>query len=609
MEKVKNSKDKEILALSNKKQALSQNMPSSAVYDIILITGDAYVDHPYFGAAVIKKFMESFGFSVAVIDQPDWKTNKDFLKYGTPKLFFGVTAGNLDSMLANYSPLKKPRDQDHYSKDNKPGKRPDRATLVYCNKLRELFKGKLNINNEQVPIVIGGIEASLRRFAHYDYWDNNIRKSILAESRADLLVYGMGEHAVLDIANAIKSGKKVAELTNIQNVCYKSKVLPNNDDGNNNNDNKSNPSKYILLPSFDEIKGNDIKSKKLFNLAFKLSYEKEFIAQKQNSNSDQLIIQNPMRVLTEKELDYIYELPYTRQSDIPAIKSVQWSVLSHRGCFGKCSFCSIFLHQGKIIQSRSFESIKKEIESLKTLPHFNGIIDDLGGPSANMYKMDCTIRCKNNLKECIDCPIMVKRYPSLMEYPKLLKMASSIPGIKKVFVRSGIRLDLLNKLSEEDEHKYLYEICRYHVSGRLKVAPEHVNEKVLKMMNKGTKQDWFKFIKKFDRVKSELKREQKNIQLIPYFMAAHPGCGIDEMKELKAFIEQFGEIDQVQIFTPTPATLSSCMYWTGMHPFTGEKVYVPYSYNEKKMQKAMMFPSRNENKKRLSTLNQKNKYQ
>ena len=323
--------------LKNKK-----NMP----YDVILITGDAYVDHPYFGAAVIKRFLESFGFSVAVIDQPDWKTNKDFLKYGVPKLFFGVTAGNLDSMLANYTPLKKPREEDDYSPNRIAGKRPDRAVLVYCNKLRELFKGKKNLNGEPIPIIIGGIEASLRRFAHYDYWDNKIRKSILEESRADLLVYGMGESAIAEIANKLKSGKKVSEITNVGNTCYKSKVIPE---------------RCTLLPSFSEINGDDSDSKKLFNKAFKLAYEHELIAQKQNDNSSQYIIQNPMKMLSSKELDYIYELPFSRTSDIPAIKSVQFSVLSHRGCFGKCSFCSIFFHQGKLIQSRSKESIKKEI--------------------------------------------------------------------------------------------------------------------------------------------------------------------------------------------------------------------------------------------------------
>jgi uncharacterized radical SAM protein YgiQ len=324
-------------------------------YDIILISGDAYIDHPYFGPAIIKRFLESKGFKVAVIEQPEWRSGKfqeqsklDFTKFGKPKLFFGVTAGNLDSMLANYTPMKKLREKDYYSPEGIAGKRPDRAILAYCNRLKEFFKNEKNINDEKIPIILGGIEASLRRFTHYDYWDNNTRKSILIDSRADILCYGMSEYAIWEIAEKIKKGKKANEITDVKNICFRSKILPHN---------------CSVMPSFDEIKSDDKQSKLKFNEAFKIFYENNatnelngFIAQKQDDKSEFYVIQNPMKVLTTKELDYVYELPFTRKlpknsSYIPALESVRFSVLTHRGCFGKCAFCALFFHQGKIIQS------------------------------------------------------------------------------------------------------------------------------------------------------------------------------------------------------------------------------------------------------------------
>ncbi len=578
-------------------------------YDIILISGDAYIDHPYFGAALIKRFLESKGFSVAVIEQPEWRSGKyqdqskaDFTKFGKPKLFFGVTAGNLDSMLANYTPMKKLREKDYYSPEGIAGKRPDRAITVYCNRIKEFFKNETNINNEKIPIIIGGIEASLRRFTHYDYWDNAIRKSILADSRAEILCYGMSEYAILEIAEKIKKGKKVNEIVDVKNTCYKSKTLP------------ADVKIMKILPSFDKIKGEDKDSKLKFNEAFKIFYENnnlnEFIAQKQDDKSEFYIIQNPMKILTTKELDYVYELPFTRKLSkdsayIPALESVRFSVLSHRGCFGKCAFCSLFFHQGKIIQSKSKESILKEIKLLVKHPDFKGFIDDLGGPSANMYGLECA-GCKDNMKSCLNCETMKNNTlkKNSNKYSELLKEADKIPGVKKVYVRSGLRLELINKLDEEEREKFLYELCKNNISGRLKVAPEHVNNEVLRIMNKGSKTEWIKFLALFKKTQSKLKKENINVQVLPYFMAAHPGCSIKEMKELKAFIEDFGEVDQVQVFTPTPMTLSSCIYWTSIHPFTNEKVYVPYAYTEKKLQKAMLHPFKTENRKRLAQLNE-----
>lgn len=542
--------------------------------DIILLTGDAYVDHPSFGTAIIGRVLEAKGYRVGIISQPDWTGLDDFRKLGRPRLFFSVSAGNLDSMLSNYTPNKKKRREDAYSPGEKPGKRPDRATIVYTNRLKEAFPG--------VPIIIGGIEASLRRFAHYDYWDNKVRRSILLDSRADLLIYGMGEKQILEAAEKLKAGHLIQELTDIKGTVYRRKSLDE-------------LKGYLEVPSFEEVS----ESKKSYAEAFKIQYlEQDPLRGKiiVQGHGDQYIVQNPPAdLLTTEEMDFVYGLPYVRDyhpmyeaaGGVPAIKEVKFSITSHRGCFGGCSFCAITHHQGRIIQGRSPESILQEAKLLSELPDFKGIIHDVGGPTANFRLKSCRKQERKGTCSGQDClyPEPCKTMEvDHSQYFNLLRALRNLPKVKRVFVRSGVRYDYL--LLDKHSDKYLEELCEHHVSGQLKVAPEHVSKKVTNLMRKPGKIIFEEFKTKYNRINQKLGKKQ---YLVPYFIASHPGCTLKEAVELAEYIRDMGyHPEQVQDFTPTPGSLSTCMYYTELDPFTGKEIYVPKTQEERQMQRALM---------------------
>lgn len=541
--------------------------------DFLLISGDAYVDHPSFGHAIISRCLENAGYRVGVIAQPDWRTTKDFLKMGTPRLGVMITAGNLDSMVNHFTASMKRRHSDSYTPGGKAGMRPDRATLVYCNRARELWK--------DTPIIIGGIEASLRRFAHYDYWGNNVRRSILEDSRADLLVFGMGEIAVVAIANAIASGKKVSEIRDIEGTCWKTHDINHARDA-------------VALRSYDEVAAD----KTIFADAFKKYYSEQDhfngkrLIQKQTS---WYVVQNkPARPLTTKEMDNIYALPYARTSHpdynknggVPALEEVKFSITSHRGCFGECSFCAISSHQGRIIQRRSNDSMIAEAEMFKKASDFKGYIHDVGGPTANFTVPACPKQlkygaCRN--KSCLFPEICAQLKIDHTGYTELLQKLRNIEGIKKVFIRSGLRYDYL--LADNDS-SFLENLCRYHISGQLKIAPEHSSPEVLKLMRKPSAEVTKKFVHKYFAMNKKIGLEQ---YLVPYFISAHPGSTLKSAIELAEFIRDTElRPEQVQDFTPTPGSVSTCMYWSGIDPFTGTKVYVPTSNEERKMQRALL---------------------
>ncbi|NCO96979.1 MAG: YgiQ family radical SAM protein [Candidatus Aenigmarchaeota archaeon CG_4_10_14_0_8_um_filter_37_24] len=516
-------------------------LPHGKQFDIILITGDIYIDHPLCGTAVIARVLEKNGYSVGIIETPDWKKDKDFKKLGKPNLFFGISSGSMDSMLDNYTPLKKKRSFDKYRK-YRP-KKPDRAVIVYANMARKNFKDS--------PIVIGGIEASLRRFVHYDYWDNDLRKSILLDSRADILAYGCAEHSIIEIA---KRYEKKLPVDGIDGTCIAGNTAPTT---------------FKILPSFDEVK-TDKKKFCEFQMMLNNSIN---LAQK---IGDKYILQYKSHEYTQKELDRIYGLNYSR--DIPKeagyFKGMQFSVVTHRGCIGECSFCSISLHQGNHIVSRSEQSILKEIENLTKHKDFKGYIDDLGGPSANMYGMDC-MKCGN---DCIFCKSLDRSHSKLI---KLLRKARKIKGVKKIFVRSGIRYDIA-----ADSEEYIKEISENHTSGYLKIAPEHSNPEVLELMNKHFPGRLEKFVDSFKKI-----NKTTGQYLRYYFITAHPGSSEKENRELKIFLKGIKENAIIQVFTPTPMTMSTCMYYTSIDPKTGKAIYVPYTYREKKDQKSELYKS------------------
>jgi uncharacterized radical SAM protein YgiQ len=507
-------------------------------YDIIIVSGEYYADHPFSGIGMIVKVLEDNGFSVAVIEKPDWKKDNDFLKFGKPRLFFGVSSGSIDSMLVNYTPLKKKRSEDR----NNPYDSgiPDRSVIVYCNKLKQLFK--------ETKIVIGGIESSMRRFAHYDYWDNDLRKSILLDSRADVLVYGNGEYQVVEIAKRMRHDEP---LNNIEGTCIVSKNVSED---------------FIELPSFEQVS----KYKQLFCRMQMMFSNNSNLAQKFN---DRYVLQHKMHNYTTKDLDYIYGLDYSRDipKRMPELKMAQFSVVTHRGCIGECNFCSLALHQGNRIISRSEESILNEIKKLIKHNDFKGFIDDLGGPSANMYGMDC-IKCDN--KKCISCNNLDRTHSRIIS---LLRKASKIKGVNKVFVRSGVRFDLA-----VDSEEYIKELS-HHISGCLKIAPEHFCDNVLKLMNKYSNKFW-EFKELFEKHNKPLGQYLKY-----YFMTGHPGSTLKEVEELQKELKKLTDTESIQLFTPTPMTISTCMYYTGLNPFNLEKVYVPYTYNEKKKQKNLLY--------------------
>lgn len=497
-------------------------------YDIIFITGELYFDHPLSGTAMLKRLLEKYGYKVGIIEMP--KKEEEIKKLGKPKLFFGISSGSVDSMVRNYTPLKKLRIDDDNINYN--GSVPDRAVIVYSNWVKHIFKDSI--------IVLGGTEATLRRFTHYDYWDNKLRKPILFDSRADILAYGSAEKQILEIADRIKN-KKV--LTNIAGTCIIAKEIPSN---------------FIQLPTHDEVASSIERFCDMQNL---LTNHKN-LAQKIDNR---FVLQYKSSKYTSKDLDEYYELPFTRKIPGKHMAGFEFSVATHRGCIGNCNFCSLTLTQGDKIISRSEESILREIEKITKMPHFRGNIDDLGGPSANMYGMDCNL-CECS---CIDCKKLDRTNKRLIS---LLRKARAIKGVKHIFIRSGIRYDLVTE-------EYIKEL-KYHVSGKLKIAPEHVNKTVLKLMNKD-KGNLNEFINKFRKLTGK--------DLAFYFMVAHPGSGMKENKELANVIKKLKYTEAVQVFTPTPMTVSTCMYYTSLDPKTKKKVYVPYTYSEKKEQKRIVF--------------------
>ncbi len=541
--------------------------------DFVYINGDAYVDHPGFAAALIGRVLESRGYRVGIISQPDWHSAEPFKKLGRPRLAALITAGNLDSMLNEKTAAKKFRSRDSYSPGGEAGHRPERATIVYANRMREAYK--------DVPIIIGGIEASLRRFAHYDYWSNKVRHSILLDSKADILSYGMGEHSVVEIADALAEGKTVAEMYDIRGICYVTSRPPISD-------------KTVVCPSYEDVK----KDKLTFAKAFKMQYEeqdpfygKTIIQPSEN----RFVVQTPPALpLTTAEMDAIYELPfqwrwhpdYDAAGGVPALHEVQFSLTSQRGCFGHCHFCAIASHQGRIIQHRSHESLVRETERMTHLPGFKGYIHDVGGPTANFRHVACAKQltdgaCRN--RHCIGSETCPNLNTSHDDYLKLLREIRSVKGVKKVFVRSGLRYDYV--LADHNK-AFVKELCQYHVSGQLKVAPEHVVKHVTDLMGKADVHAFLKFKDWFDEANRELGKKQ---YLVPYFMSSHPGCTLKDAVALAEFLRDMHmQPEQVQDFIPTPGSLSTAMYYTGLNPLTGEKVYVARRPEEKQMQRALM---------------------
>ncbi|MDO5387598.1 MAG: YgiQ family radical SAM protein [Clostridia bacterium] len=543
--------------------------------DFIYVCGDAYVDHPSFGAAIITRMLESKGYKVCFIAQPDWRSTADFTKFGKPKIAFLVSGGNIDSMVNHYSVAKKKRDRDLYSPGGEGGHRPDRATIVYCQKIREAY-------GNSVTILIGGIEASLRRLSHYDYWDNKVRRSILLDSQADLLMYGMGEHQIVEIAEALESGIEAKDITYIRGTVYKTKTLENIYED------------YIELPHFKESS----KDKKVYAEGFLKQYENtdsvtaKILVEPYN---DCYVVQNkPSFPLTQSEFDYSYGLPYMRnyhpmyeeKGGIPAIEEVKFSIISNRGCFGSCNFCALAFHQGRVIQARSHRSIIREAEQITWEPDFKGYIHDVGGPTANFRQPACDKQltkgaCKN--RQCLFPDACKNLKVDHSDYVKLLRKLRDIPRVKKVFVRSGIRYDYL--IYDKDE-TFFNELCKYHVSGQLKVAPEHVVPRVLNKMGKPSRQVYDKFTKRFYEINKKIGKEQ---YLVPYLMSSHPGSDLKAAVELAEYLRDLGYMpEQVQDFYPTPGTLSTCMFYTGLDPRDMTEVYVPKTPHEKAMQRALI---------------------
>jgi radical SAM superfamily enzyme YgiQ (UPF0313 family) len=568
-------------------------------FDVILVSGDAYVDHPSFGTAVIGRVLEAEGFRVGILAQPDWHGDTDFRRLGTPRLFFGISAGNVDSMVNNYTAARRGRRTDAYSPGGIP-RRPDRAAIVYADRLHSLFPG--------IPLVLGGIEASLRRFAHYDYWSDRVRKSILADAPADLLVYGMGEWQVVEIARRLSGGEGIRDLTDIRGTSWKlpPKAFREMEGGG-----------LVTLPPFGEVARDRVAYARAFALhaAEQDPFHGRRVAQ---DHGKTVVVQNPPALpLTTEELDRVYELPYTRRAhpsyreEIPALEPVRFSLVSHRGCFGGCSFCAIGHHQGRIIQGRSAESLVREAERLVKMEGFAGVIQDLGGPTANMYGFACPnwasagepegrkpegeptgrspggdshLRCSTPAGACRDrrcspdCPGLV---PGEKAHLELLRRVRAVPGVKRVFIASGIRHDLID-LSDLE---YLTELCGHHVGGHLKVAPEHISPRVLSLMGKPGRRAFEAFRRRFREVSRRLGKEQ---YLLPYFMSGHPGCTIGDMIELAEYIrDESLYTEQGQDFTPTPMTAATCMYHTGIDPGSMEEVHVPRG-REKEIQRALL---------------------
>lgn len=537
--------------------------------DFIYVTGDAYVDHPSFGAAIITRVIENCGYTVGIIPQPDWHSKDDFMKLGRPKYAFMVSSGNIDSMVNNYTVAKHPRENDLYSPGGKTGHRPDRAVIVYCNRIREAYG--------RIPIIIGGLEASLRRFAHYDYWQNEVRKSILFDSGADIISYGMGEHQTTEIANILGQGGKVEDLYSLRGVCYISDTIP---------------PESVTCPSFESVRSNKIEYAKAVKIQFEQQDHISGKAVVQKHGNYYLVQNPPSPPLEREELDKVYDLPFTRQyhpvyedqGGIPAVKEVSNSIIHNRGCYGGCNFCAITMHQGRAVTSRSKESIVKEAKQIIDSPDFKGYINDVGGPTANFRTNPCGKKSPcGGSKHCLapaPCPNLKVSHS---EYAEILRELRELPKVKKVFIRSGIRFDYLML---DKNGSFFEELIKYHISGQLKVAPEHCSDRVLSYMGKPP----FKYYQSFYNKFYELNKKNGLKQfLVPYLMSSHPGCTLEDSINLALYLKKINyHPQQVQDFYPTPGTISTAMFWTEMDPFTLKPVYVAKSGKEKAMQRALM---------------------
>ena len=542
--------------------------------DFVLVTADAYIDHHSFGTAIISRVLENAGYKVGIIAQPDWKSVDDFKKLGRPRLGFLVNGGNMDPMVNHYTVSKKLRKKDLYTPKGEMGKRPDRATIVYCNKIREAYK--------DVNIVIGGIEASLRRFAHYDYWENKVRKSILVDSGADLLVYGMSEKQIVEVADFLNQGFDGKYIRHIPGTCYIADSLDEIYE------------EHIVLPSFKEVSSD----KRTYAECFKIQYDEQDPVRGrtlvQEHNGKYVVINKPEMPLSREELDRVYALPYQKtyhpiyekDGGIAAIEEVKFSLVSSRGCSGNCSFCAITFHQGRIVTSRSEDSIVEEAEEITKYDDFKGYIHDIGGPTANFRKPACKKQltlgaCKH--KRCMSPGICKNMEVDHREYLHLLRRVRKLPGIKKVFIRSGLRYDYI--MADKDD-TFFKELVEHHVSGQLKVAPEHVSPNVLKYMGKPAGKTYDEFRRKFFGITERLGKKQF---IIPYLMSSHPGCKLEDAIMLAEYLRDINyQPEQVQDFYPTPGTLSTTMFYTGLDPLTMEEVYIPRSKEEKAMQRALL---------------------
>ena len=539
--------------------------------DFVYVLGDAYVDHPSFGAAIITRTLQAFGYSCAILSQPDWHKDEEFLQFGLPRLGFLVSAGNIDSMVNHYSVNKRRRDKDYYTDDGVMGKRPDRPTIVYTQILKRLFP--------DVPVLVGGVEASLRRLAHYDYWDDKVRRSILMDSQADLLMFGMGENTIVEVADALASGMAVKDICYIRGTVWKTKSLDMIVD------------EYIMLPSYEEI----CKDKKTYAKSFLTQYEN------QDAINAKMLIEpyegwyvvcnQPPLPLTQEQMDFTYSLPYERTFHpkyhyVPAIEEVQFSITSNRGCFGACTFCAITSHQGRVISTRSVESVVEEAKTITQMPNFKGYIHDVGGPSANFSRPACDKQTTHGAcpkKQCLWPKPCSNLKVDHTHYVDMLNAVRALPGIKKVFIRSGIRYDYL--MYDKDE-TFFDQLVKHHISGQLKVAPEHISANALDKMGKPRKELYLKFV---DKYYEKNKQFGKNQYLVPYLMSSHPGCDLNSAIELACYLKKIHHTPkQVQDFYPTPGTLATCMYYTGIDPRNMKPVYVAKTYEEKLEQRALM---------------------
>lgn len=542
--------------------------------DFVYVSGDAYVDHPSFGTAIISRLLEAHGYKVGIIAQPDWKDKKSIEVLGRPRLGFLVSAGNMDSMVNHYSVSRKRRKEDSYTPGGVMGKRPDYAVTVYCNLIRSAYKN--------VPVIIGGIEASLRRLAHYDYWSDKLKRSVLLDSQADLISYGMGERSVVEIADALDSGLDVKDITFIDGTVYKTKSLESVYD-------------YKMLPDYEEL----LKDKREYARSFYVQYSNTdpFSGKRlvEPYGNQLFVVQNPpSKPLSQEEMDAVYDLPYMRNyhpsyeefGGVPAIREIKFSLISNRGCFGGCNFCALTFHQGRILQTRSHESLLDEARKLTEDKDFKGYIHDVGGPTADFRQPSCEKQltcgvCKE--KQCLFPKPCKNLRADHKDYVRLLRELRALPKVKKVFIRSGIRFDYV--MADKDD-TFLRELCKYHVSGQLKVAPEHVSDAVLKKMGKPENSVYQSFVKKYKKINQEISKDQ---YLVPYLMSSHPGSTMKDAIKLAEYLRDLGYMpEQVQDFYPTPSTISTCMYYTGVDPRDMSPVYVPKNPHEKAMQRALI---------------------